>query len=185
MGSKALIVAGGRTLVLEAGRRQHGFLLLHWQGDTAIVEHDGQRWSLATGRSQARLTPTDAPPGAAREIVLTIGEGGHFFAEGAINGRATRFMVDTGATVVSLSRAEADRLRLDLAGSVDVPMQTAGGPIVARHVMLSRLRLGDVEVRDVPAVVTPAPMPFVLLGNSFLDRFRMTRDQGVMLLQKR
>jgi len=51
--------------------------------------------------------------------------------------------------------------------------------------MLSSVRVGEVEVGNVAAVVLPAEMPMVLLGNSFLNRFSMRRDSDVMRLQKK
>ncbi len=51
--------------------------------------------------------------------------------------------------------------------------------------MLSSVRVGDVEVYDVEAVVSPQPMPYMLLGNSFLTRFQMLRENEQMILVKR
>ena len=51
--------------------------------------------------------------------------------------------------------------------------------------MLTSVRIGDVQVYNVDAVVSPAPMPYVLLGNSFLDRFQMQRENDVMTLDLR
>jgi aspartyl protease family protein len=50
---------------------------------------------------------------------------------------------------------------------------------------LDSVRIGDVEVFGVDAIVTPQPMPFVLLGNSFLTEFQMTRTNDQMVLEKR
>ena len=50
---------------------------------------------------------------------------------------------------------------------------------------LASVRIGDVEVYDVDAVVSPQPMPYVLLGNSFLTRFQMKRDNDQMVLERR
>jgi aspartyl protease family protein len=52
-------------------------------------------------------------------------------------------------------------------------------------VVLDRVRVGEVEINNVGAVVMPQAMPFVLLGNSFLSRFQMRRDNDVMRLQLR
>ena len=47
------------------------------------------------------------------------------------------------------------------------------------------MRIGDVQVYDVDAIVSPAPMPYILLGNSFLTRFQMKRENDVMTLDLR
>ena len=64
-------------------------------------------------------------------------------------------------------------------------MSTANGVAQGFRIKLNSVRVGDVEVYDVDAVVTPQPMPFVLLGNSFLTRFQMKRDNNQMTLDKR
>jgi aspartyl protease family protein len=63
--------------------------------------------------------------------------------------------------------------------------QTAGGVVPVHAVNLNSVRVGDVEVYNVDAVVVPSEMPIVLLGNSFLSRFSMRRDGDVMRLEKR
>ena len=62
---------------------------------------------------------------------------------------------------------------------------TANGPVPIHRVMLNSVRLGDVEVYNVEAVVMPAQMSHVLLGNSFLTRFQMKRENDRMTLTKR
>jgi aspartyl protease family protein len=56
---------------------------------------------------------------------------------------------------------------------------------VAYRVVLSSVRVGDVEIANVAAVVTPQPMPMILLGNSFLSRFQMRREADTMRLEAR
>lgn len=184
MGDKALLLVQGRSVVLGVGQASGGAKLLRWEADAAVVDHNGAALKLRVGAAPARLGPAAAPAGG-REIVIPAGPGGHFVTDGAINGQAVRFMVDTGATVVALSRAEATRLRLDLAGARRVHTQTAAGVASAQLLPLARVRVGDVEVYDVMAVVTDAPMPFILLGNSFLDRFQWRRDNDVMRLVRK
>ena len=64
-------------------------------------------------------------------------------------------------------------------------MQTANGVAPAWVVKLSSVRIGDVEIYDVDAVVGSQSMPYVLLGNSFLSRFQMRRDNDQMVLERR
>ena len=123
--------------------------------------------------------------GGATRIVLTAESGGHFMANGAINGRAAYFMVDTGASMVSMAARDAERFGIDYKGGQPVQLGTANGPALAWRVKLGSVRVGDVEVREVDAVVSQQPMPFVLLGNSFLTRFQMRRDNDQMVLERR
>ena len=62
---------------------------------------------------------------------------------------------------------------------------TANGPAPAWRVRLNSVRVADVEVCDVEAIIAPQPMPFLLLGNSFLNRFQMKRDADQMVLERR
>jgi aspartyl protease family protein len=64
-------------------------------------------------------------------------------------------------------------------------MNTANGVVNGWRITLDSVRLGDVSVGGVEAVVTPAPMSYVLLGNSFLGRFQMNRTNDQMILEKR
>ena len=105
--------------------------------------------------------------------------------QGAINGRSVNFMLDTGATAVALSLADAQRIGLDYAKGQPVQINTANGVAGGWRVKLSSVRVGDVEVYDVDAIVSQQPMPFVLLGNSFINRFSMRRDADQMVLEKR
>ena len=148
------------------------------------MEQDGATLRLRVGAAPARLAGQASTAGS-REIVIPVGPGGHFIATGSINGRPIQFMVDTGATLVALPMAEAQRLGLDLSTARRVMTHTAAGPAPAFQTTLARLRLGEVEVFNVPALVTQASMPFVLLGNSFLNQFLMRRDADVMRLTLR
>jgi aspartyl protease family protein len=184
MGDKALVVVGSQTHVLAPGQSAGGVRLLRWQDDAAIVERGGTQLSLRVGGSPATVGG-GAAAGGAREVVIPAASGGHFVVNGAINGRAARFMVDTGATLVALSTSDAQRLGVDLEGARRGLSQTAGGVVLTHLVTLSRVRVGDVELANVPAAVIDTPMPFVLLGNSFLHRFSMRREADVMRLELR
>jgi aspartyl protease family protein len=122
---------------------------------------------------------------AGREIVVTAGTGGHFITPGSINGRAVQFMVDTGATSVAISQADAERVGLDWRGAKRALSSTANGAVPVHLLTLNSVRVGEVEVANVSAVVVPAQMPYVLLGNSFLTRFQMRRENDVMRLELR
>jgi aspartyl protease family protein len=184
MGDKALLMSQGRTLVLAVGQSDSGLRLLRWEQDVAVVEQGGVQHKLRVGAAPASQGGA-AGAGGAREIVIPVSTGGHFIAGGAINGQPVRFMVDTGATLVSMSRGEASRLGLDLRGARSVVTQTAAGAVQAQVLPLRRVRVGEVEVYDVLALVSDAPLPFILLGNSFLERFQWRRDNDVMRLERK
>lgn len=184
MGERALFVVDGQTVTLRPGERREGLALLRWVGDEAEVELAGQRARLRVGGTPT-LVGGAVPRSAAREIVVSAGPGGHFTPGGAINGRPVRFMVDTGATLVALGRDEALRIGIDLTQARQGTSQTANGPVPVHIVVLDRVRVGEVELTQVGAAVMPQPMPYVLLGNSFLSRFQMRRDNDVLRLELR
>jgi aspartyl protease family protein len=183
MGDRALLVIDGQARTVAVGATVGGVKLLQWAGDDARVEVNGKAQLLTPG------TPVSmgggAGGGGGRSIVLPMSQGGHFIGSGAINGRVVRFMVDTGATVVALSAADAQRIGLDYLKGPRGHVTTANGIATAYRVNLNSVRVGDVEVYNVDAVVLPAPMEFVLLGNSFLQRFSLQRDNDTLRLEKR
>jgi aspartyl protease family protein len=86
---------------------------------------------------------------------------------------------------VSMSRREADRLRLNYRNGRPVQMQTANGVVNGYLMTLDRVRVGDVEIGGVDATVAERDLPFVLLGNSFLSRFQMRRENETLILERR
>jgi aspartyl protease family protein len=184
MGERALLVIDGQPTTVGVGQSASGVKLRRWLGADAEVERAGQVSLLRAGGAQANVGA--APPKASsRELVMTAGPGGHFTAGGSINGKSVRFMVDTGATLVALGRDDAVRMGIDLTGAQVAMTQTANGPVQVHIVMLSSVRVGDLELTNVGAAVVPQPMPMVLLGNSFLSRLQMRRENDVMRLERR
>ncbi|HET7867193.1 MAG TPA: TIGR02281 family clan AA aspartic protease [Burkholderiaceae bacterium] len=182
MGSKALLVIDGKTVTVGAGSTVQGIKVISVQGDQTVVEVNGERQTLRLGVAQVTAS---GPAGGGRQIVLTAGDGGHFQTLGAINGRTVTFMVDTGATTISMSSTDADRIGLKYQQGQPIGLQTANGVVRGWRVSLGSVRIGDVEVFNVDGVVANREMPFVLLGNSFLSRFQMKRENDQMTLERR
>ena len=184
MGDRALLVIDGKPHTLAVGATVANVRLLRWNGDEAELSHQGNNLSLRIG-TPVQLVGGASNESASREIVIPASSGGHFMASGSINGKSAQFMVDTGATLVSVGKADAERLGLDLSAARQGVTQTANGPVPVQIIVLPRLRVGNVEVSNVGAAVMPSSMPHVLLGNSFLSRFQMRRDNDVMRLELR
>ena len=187
MGTRqALLVIDGVPRVLEVGATVQGVRLLSLSVTQAEVDVGGQRRLLLAGASQVRVgAAEERGTGSGAEIVLTAGNGGHFTTAGQINGKAVTFMVDTGATAIALGQADADRIGLNYKNAPRGFAGTANGRIPVNVVTLSSVRVGDVEVANVEAVVMPSTMQHILLGNSFLTRFQMKRDNDTMRLTLR
>jgi aspartyl protease family protein len=184
LGTKALIIVDGSApKAVAPGESHKGVKVLSTLGDQAVLEIAGQRQTLRVGDAPASVGGRG--PVRGNRIVLTAGSGDHFITEGAINGKAVRFMVDTGATNVAMGVPDAERLGIAYRNGELGRSSTANGVVTTYRVKLASVRIGDVEVHDVDASVLPVNMPHVLLGNSFLTRFQMTRTNDQMVLERR
>ncbi|MDO9600870.1 MAG: retropepsin-like aspartic protease, partial [Rhodocyclaceae bacterium] len=124
--------------------------------------------------------------GAARPVTTLMADArGHFVVPGSINGTPMRFLVDTGATFVSLGAADARRARIDPTKGTPGMTQTANGVVRVWRVKLASVKLGDITLLDVDASVHEQDMPVVLLGMSFLNRMEIRRDGASMTLTQR
>lgn len=180
---KALLVIDGEPQTVAVGTTVRGVRLLSLTDAQAEVAVGESRRTLALGAGAVRAT--SRAPSSGNEIVLAAGKNGHFRTIGQINGKSVEFMVDTGASVVSLGQVEADRLGLDYKSGMPGMTRTANGTLPMRVIVLNSVRIGDVEVANVEASVTPGSIGVVLLGNSFLTRFQMRRENDVLRLEKR
>ena len=184
LGSRALLLIDGKAKNVAVGTTVDGVRLVSVSGNDAVVEVGGKRVSLALGGAQVNLGGVSREPLGDR-IVLSADVNGHFFASGTINGTSVNFMVDTGATNVSLSSFDADRIGLDYKKGERGFTSTANGTVPVYRVSLGSVRIGDVQVYNVTGTVIPGGMSHVLLGNSFLARFQMRRDNDRMTLERR
>jgi aspartyl protease family protein len=185
-GAKALLTIDGTApKFLSPGQTHQGVKLLGTQGESATVEVNGQRQTLRVGDAPVSVGRGGGLATASARVVLTADGQGHFLPPGQINGRAVQFMVDTGASQVILSESDARRINLRFEEGQPVRVSTANGNATGYSIRLASVKVGDVLAYDVAAIVLPQPMPFVLLGNSFLTRFQMQRTNDQLTLEKR
>lgn len=185
LGDKALLMIDGSPRTVAVGATVQGVKLVSLTPDGSVVELGGKRHTVPMGGTPVSLGAGGGGSDGGTRIVLTAGPGGHFVSGGAINGRAVEFMVDTGATTVAMSAADAERIGIKYRDGQRGMASTAGGMVPIYRVNLTSVRVGEVTVYGVDATVVQAQMPFVLLGNSFLSRFQMTRVNDMMTLEKR
>lgn len=119
-------------------------------------------------------------------IEAPIAADGHFYLSAEVNGVALRFMVDTGASQIVLTRADAARVGIDTETLAYVGQATsANGPVATAPVVLQSLALGPLAERDVPAVVNRGELDTSLLGMSFLAGFsRVEFQPGRLILER-
>jgi clan AA aspartic protease (TIGR02281 family) len=105
------------------------------------------------------------------EYVIEAGSGGHFLIEAVVNGAPVTFLVDTGASNIVLTMADAERLGLRPETlRFTERFASANGEVRGAPVVLRELRIGQFSVFDMPASVNEAPLGVSLLGMSFLKR---------------
>jgi aspartyl protease family protein len=161
--------------------------LFQWtiMGAIAVTAYTHREQIIAQLRSYGSDRPTAAPESAANRMVRIRAEaGGHYFVEAEIDGTGVHFMVDTGATVVVLNHVDADKLGLEpRARDFSKTHQTANGLVRVAPVTLDEVRIGDIRLRSVDAVVNTRLRGPSLLGMSFLGRlggFRVERGELVL-----
>jgi aspartyl protease family protein len=125
--------------------------------------------------------------GRGRVVELKAGSLGHYHTRAEINGRSVEVMVDTGASMVALTADDARRAGVFVRDSEFTQVvQTANGVARFAPVMLERVSIGDITVRNVAAAVSePGKLRTTLLGMSFLGRLqRIDMHAGVLVLQE-
>ena len=182
-GSTAAILSidGGAPKTVKIGQSYGGVTLIAVENDRATVEAGGKRRVLARGQTYS----SGAAASGAQSVTLSAGAGGHFMADGQINGGAIRFLVDTGASAVAIPAREATRLRIDYRSGQRGTTQTAGGPTAMYIVRLDSVRVGNIELQNIDAMVIEQGLDISLLGNTFLNRMEMRREGQTMTLTRR
>ena len=117
------------------------------------------------------------------EVALERNRYGHYLASGRINGHDVVFLLDTGASDVSVPQHIADRLGLKPGRRI--PYQTANGTAYGYATQLDRVALGGIELRDVRGHINPnTDSDEVLLGMSFLRTLEFTQRGGTLTLRQ-
>lgn len=182
LGSKAmLMINGGEPQSVAVGQSLDGVRVVSVQGDQVVIEIGGKKRPLRVGQHAIGAAAADG----SGKITMTADNQGHFYTTGTINGVSVRFLVDTGATMISLGATDARRVGLDFNRGQKGMTQTANGQVVVSKIQLDTVRIGDVTLHNVDALVHQTEMPMALLGMSFLNRMEMQRDGSTMTLKKR
>ena len=105
----------------------------------------------------------------------------HFYAEAQVNGALIRFLVDTGASNVVLTRDDAQRAGI-AAGEFSAEAIGAGGRVRLMPIAIGRLALGPLEASDVPAMVAESGLTMSLLGQSYLAKIGSVSIQGDLMV---
>ena len=179
--NKAVVqIDGGPLQTMAVGQKNsRGVVLLAVDRDGATFDIEGQRTAVGLGHAHMPRSGGDS-------VTLSADTWGHFVTDGLVNGVPMRFAVDTGATFISLPAREATRLGIDYRQGQKAVLETANGDAFAYRVKLDTVRVGDVSVHNVDAVVMDGDgLSIALLGMSFLNRMDIKHEGQIMTLTKR
>ena len=179
---KAIVrIDGGAPRTLGVGQQVGAVTLLEADSRRAVFRVGDTRRVLEMGQSFAS-GPVAVPR---TSVTLAADALGHYSVRGTLNGVATEFLVDTGATAVVLDSALARRAGIDYRAGERIPVTTANGVVAAWRVALAEVKIGDITVNQIDGVVIETPLPQALLGASFLNRLDMRREGARMTLMRR
>lgn len=182
---KAILSIDGKQRRLAVGQTsQEGVKLLSANSKEAVLEIAGERRLYALG-SPARMQQFAAPE--VTTVRLRRNPQGMYSSTGSINGVAVNFLVDTGASLIAMNAIQAKRLSLDYQHrGRPIAVSTASGMAQGYQIELKRVKLGDIELRDIDAVVLAGESPpEILLGMSFLGKLDIQHNgQGMQLTKK-
>jgi len=157
-------------------------LTLMWLGIFAIL---GYFFSgiLDKQNNPNQLVQTVSLSGDIKELVLQRNRMGHYVANGSINAQAVTFMLDTGATDVSIPAVIAHKLNLKPGSTATY--QTANGPVDVRLTRLETISLGDISLHNVRATINPGyKSNEILLGMSFLKHLEFSQRGNTLTLRQ-
>jgi len=179
---KALLQVGDRQKVVSKGETFAGVLLQSAHGRGAVVVIDGETVELRLNQSIAgNFKKRD------RGSIRVVPDAhGMYYVQGEINDKPTSFIVDTGATFVTMSGRKASALGIDYMKGMPGSAQTASDVVAVWQVTLDSVRIGEIELNNIAATVIPGGQPSeVLLGNSFLRRTEIQQTGSVLQIRQR
>ncbi len=180
--NKALLEVDGQQKIISKGETFRGVLLQSASGRGAVVVIDGETMKLGINQSIAGNFKKR------EKIKLRIVPDAHgmYYAKGSINGKSTNFLVDTGATNVTMSGRKAKSLNIDFKKGIRSLAQTASAVVQAWQIKLDTVDLGGIRLNNVVATVIAGDHPSeVLLGNSFLRHTRIEKAGSTLEISKR
>ncbi len=179
---KAYLEIGGKKKVVSKGETFEGVTLISASGRGAVVVIDGETIKLKLNQTIAGNFKKPIRD----SLKIYPNSQGMYFVKGSINGQPTSFLVDTGATFVTMSGNKARALGIDFHKGIRGTAQTAAAVVQVWRISLDRVDIGDIGVRNVDATVIEGQHPSdVLLGNSFLRHTRIQQVGPALEIHKR
>ena len=181
---RAVLLVEGQQHLLRVGQTSpEGVKLVSASSESAVLLINGAEVTARLdGRVSARKRTAPV-----KEVQVWRNTTGMYTTVGSINGLPVSFLVDTGATQVAMNASQARRLGVDYhVTGRPANVTTASGVVSAWAVTLDSVKVGDLEVRNVSAVVLEGEQPKVtLLGMSYLGRMEITNSGQLMTLRQK
>ena len=180
--NKALLQVGDKQKIVSAGETFEGVLLQSATGRGAVVVINGETLHLNLNQV---IAGTFKKPDQSK-LRIPADTRGMYFVRGTINDTPTSFLVDTGATNVTISGSKARALKIDFKNGRRGMAQTAAAVVPVWQIVLNSVSIGDIKLNNVSATVIDGDKPSeVLLGNSFLRHTDMQQTNSVLTIRKR
>lgn len=119
---------------------------------------------------------------AGRELRIRKSLDGHFWVTAKVNGESVRFLVDSGATTISISAETARRAGIEPSSAFPARVQTANGIVEVQRGRIDRLEVGTIERRELAVHVSEAFGPMNVLGMNFLSSLSGWSVEGQWLV---
>jgi len=183
---KAVIKIDASRHTLSVGQSSpEGVKLISADSERAVLQVNGKKKTYRIGHTVSIGTQFAKQ---SELVVLVYPDSmGMYFVFGSANGYPIKFLIDTGATTIAMNSTQAERLGIDyrLIGKQTM-VSTASGTAKAYAVNLKKVKVGEIEVSNVKALVVDGGFPReVLLGMSFLSRVSIQREGRQMKLKQK
>ena len=180
-----LVINGAKPRTVKVGQTtKSGVKLISTSTNSVVVEIDGKQRSLVLGQNLSFVPSTKE-----NKITLHADSGGHFYVTARINNKnSIKLIVDTGATMVTLSYEDAKRLKIGTNYKKElITIATANGLSTAYKIKLNHIQIGNIALSNIDAIVVAKSnkLKIGLLGMSFLNRMIVKKDGSTMTLIKR
>jgi aspartyl protease family protein len=182
---KAIVTIDGKQRFLKVGKPSpEGVLLISANAREAVIEIDGEQNTYTLGQ---HIGSHYKKPVGGNTVSIAPDRGGMYEVNGSINGFLVKFVVDTGATLVSMNGNDAKRIGIDYkTKGIKSQTETASGVVASYVVTLKTIMVDSIKLHDVKGLVIEGNYPTtILLGNSFLEGVNMNREGRMLLLKER
>ena len=181
---RAVVELDGIRRILVPGKPSpEGIVLISANSREAVIEINGKKNTYTLGQ---RISNRFSAPTGQKTVTIAPDSAGMYVVSGSINDFQVDFVIDTGATYISMNKHQARRMGLDykMTGKKGVT-STASGLDKIYIVKLAKVRVGDIVINDVQGAIHDGDFPqYILLGNSFLGRISMKRDGRLLKLEQ-